>query len=344
MDSMSMDLWAPFHKRKVIEHPHDLYVLRLEEVTDFHQRIDVNGTWEDQTHEGRPRRNWSPCLNPRCDSYNCLQPPLHHFGLRYKGRIKNGGNGTDLIWQTIDRLADIVWPGASNEVDKMSRHMILGSYFHSPLVMNAYIQFKMDIKTARVRINRNLVETAICQSTPFVKGVVTAPDSPETHKIVRWYLGLNYDDHQKQRSLADAVTKFMLSCEVWRQYPSARSRTWAFGSPRVVCDVLGGVLMGYRALDQLGLMVKTLVLGDWARNEAWKQWIQQYPLCAISDNPYVRDTFIVRSAARPDTVPGRAEAAVLAGVGYLGGVGTYDPTVKRKLTRRGAEISISNLI
>ena len=338
-----MEAWAPFQEDYAIEDPRDSYALRLEEITEKHQRIEVHGTWEDQTAQGRPPALWSPCLNSRCDSYSCLPSPYHNFGLRYRNRIKNGGNGPDLLWRTIDGLADIVWPGAATAADRMTRHMILGSFFHSPLVMNAYIQFKMDVRLARIKTTRSGMDIAIRQVTPFVERVIAMPDTPEAHQVIRWYLGSEFQDHKKQRTLADAVTKFMLSCEVWRSYPSARSKGWAFGSPRVVCDVLGGILLGIRAMDQLRIVARTILLGDQARNEAWARWIQQYPLCAVQDNPYTGDGFIIRSAARPDTVPGRAEAAVLAEVGYLGAVGTYSPDVKRKLTRRNADESISTI-
>ncbi|KAK0383072.1 hypothetical protein NLU13_8987 [Sarocladium strictum] len=309
---------------------------RLQGIISKQRQADVYGIMEEQVSQGRPDLLWSPCGDSRCDSNSCLDAPIHRYDMLFKRFAKDGTNGVDYIWQTIDKLSDVVWPGATNCADKMSRHMILGSFFHSPPVRSAYYSFRDSTGRARIKSDRKSIQTAICQVTPFVESIIGEADLSSQHDILCWYLGPSFDAHVDQRTMGDVVVRYMLLCEMWRRYPSKHGKAWNFGSPRVLCDLYGGMLLGMRTLELFKLLSRLRMLNNEMRNRSWGRWMQEYPSCSVMDNPYAGDNFLVRSACQPDDVPGRTEEMVLQHVGYLGGVGTYTPTVRRQTTRRGA--------
>lgn len=338
--------WGLVESPQSSSHAREQHFRRLQRITTNHRAVELYGVVETQLAQGRPDVSWSPCGDSRCESSDCTTAPFHRYEMFFKHRAKDKGRGPEYIWQTIDRLADVVWPGGRNTADKMSRNIMLGSFFRSPPVTSAYYLFREGAGRARLKADRKHIQAAICQASPFVEKIIGEPDLTVHHNLISWYLGPGFENLINHRTLADVVVKYMLLCETWRRYPSKRNQGWEFGSPRVICDLYGGILLGMRSLELFKLVHRLRIVNAETRNRVWDKWIKDFPLSAVVTNPYLEDDFIPRSACGPahDDIPGRTEAIVLEEVGYLGGVGTYVPTVRRKMTRRVDDEVVADII
>ncbi|KAH6609863.1 hypothetical protein Trco_003209 [Trichoderma cornu-damae] len=316
---------------------------------------------QEQYSLGRPRPSRRLCGNDDCSlrccrTFDTSPASLPVFLLGDSDKSVHGIPVQDILTDFAHLATTRIWPCMEKQSEVVLKARSTEAFAASPPVRAAYLDFRWlceanDLDLAMEPRLRSVLSAAVSPFCDLVKALdAAASDGDYLERTIHGALQPPRRSDQSQTDRPQpwteqgCVLRFLLTVELWRRHDEAhmRRRNWAWGEPRIVAELLSGVLLHYWLLDREKCFERVPCRGSEQCDEVWQEWLDKYPLLADSDDDDGDDgddgsggeettttaTKGKKKAAEksPDLVP--KPIGLIKGldldkdIGYVGGVGT----------------------